>query len=572
MADKTQKLYEKALEHYHSGQVDSAEKIFKKIVIQNPKHGETLFALGKIAMQKQRFVLADQHFKKLLSYYPNHADSWTNLGLIYYQYSKNIPESISAFKKALELGANPAPIYLYLADIFKNSGDLNDAREMYEKAIETQPTMAQAHLGLANVLISLHALESAKNHFIQALTLTPHNADIVLNLITLAELQNLTIASYISEDLRTKLSGLGQQFLKAHLAQKNGDIEAAISIFKDLAQNDYLGVEIYRCFTLAELYDKTAQYELAFEYMTRANELQSLTQRAQLINATYYPALLSTIDTAVSNAQFIQDVQARTQNKSVTKQPIFIVGFPRSGTTLTGRILSMIKNVHVNDERSVLGQLSQTIQHDYNLNYPQDLPKLSAQQCDDLRQQYWQAHQKASSWVDTPIFIDKFPLNLIHLPLIYTLFPKSKIIFVKRHPLDSILSALMQNFHLNEAMIHLMKPEQAASLYKEVLSIWFKVSEVLPLEIHIITYENIVDNFDDEVKALLSFLGLEWEENIKDFYKKKQDSFQTITPSATQISQKLYSSSKQRWRHYKQQLEPVVPILSPLIKKLGYTD
>ena len=130
----------------------------------------------------------------------------------------------------------------------------------------------------------------------------------------------------------------------------------------------------------------------------------------------------------------------------------------------------------------------------------------------------------------------------------------------------------MQNFHLNEAMIHLMKPEQAASLYKEVLSIWFKVSEVLPLEIHIITYENIVDNFDDEVKALLSFLGLEWEENIKDFYKKKQDSFQTITPSATQISQKLYSSSKQRWRHYKQQLEPVVPILSPLIKKLGYTD
>jgi hypothetical protein len=207
------------------------------------------------------------------------------------------------------------------------------------------------------------------------------------------------------------------------------------------------------------------------------------------------------------------------------------------------------------------------------LSYPEDLPRLDAEQRATLRQIYWEEHQKHPSWHAAKVFCDKFPLNIVHLGLIATLFPTAKIIYLQRHPADSVLSAFMQDFQPNAAMIHTQDIADCAALYMLVREAYSAQQKALNFPVHALHYEDIVDDFDVEIAATLTYLGLPWNDAVRDFNRiEEKGEARTLTPSRKQVQRHLYSSAINRWKRYESHLKPILPALLKEAKKMGYED
>lgn len=169
-------------------------------------------------------------------------------------------------------------------------------------------------------------------------------------------------------------------------------------------------------------------------------------------------------------------------------------------------------------------------------------------------------------------FIDKFPLNLVHLPLLARIFPDARYILALRHPADAVLSGFMQNFNPNSAMANFCTLEDAAQFYDRVMGLWRRCAEMLPIAYHAVKYEDMVEDFDGEVKRLLDFLGLPWEEGVRHFHDTSRKGKVINTPSYHQVAEPIYRRAKERWRRYEPHLRPVAPILAPWVAYFGYAD
>ena len=203
--------------------------------------------------------------------------------------------------------------------------------------------------------------------------------------------------------------------------------------------------------------------------------------------------------------------------------------------------------------------------------YPADLPNLSDKEREVLRKIFWGEHQKDQHWRPCQIFCDKFPLNLVHIGLIAALFPDAKLIYVQRHPADSVLSAFMQDFRPNAAMIHTYDVDDCARLYALVRAAYTAQEDVLKMDVHRVRYESLVTDFDAEVKACLEVLGLPWDDRVRDFSAQEgQGSTRTLTPSRKQVSKTLYTSAINRWKRYEKHMQTALKTLAPQIKALGY--
>lgn len=162
------------------------------------------------------------------------------------------------------------------------------------------------------------------------------------------------------------------------------------------------------------------------------------------------------------------------------------------------------------------------------------------------------------------------PLNMTDAGFIHRLFPEAKFIFALRHPCDSVLSCFMQAFAPNEAMIEFADLRSGAEFYDCSLRVWEHFRSVLPLNVHVIKYEDVVGNFGPAIGSFLDFLGVEWEDGVQDHDRTARERAQTRTPSYSQVTEKIYTTSTGRWRAYRKHLEPILPLLCPWAQKYGY--
>ena len=167
------------------------------------------------------------------------------------------------------------------------------------------------------------------------------------------------------------------------------------------------------------------------------------------------------------------------------------------------------------------------------------------------------------------VVIDKLPLNIIHLPLIATLFPNPKIIFSLRHPADVCLSCFQQNFLLNAAMAFFTELGSAFERYRDVMMLFERYRNELKLDLHTVRYEELVQDLDGVARGVFDYLGIEGDEAYRDFHRRNQEKL-IATPSKEQVSQPIYQSSRERWRNYERELEPHLPIVQDLINAYGY--
>jgi hypothetical protein len=249
------------------------------------------------------------------------------------------------------------------------------------------------------------------------------------------------------------------------------------------------------------------------------------------------------------------------------KAHVFLVGFPRSGTTLLENVLASHPDVVSLEERNCLDSASAAY-----LTSPEGLDQLARIGPADAareRESYWAKVRKFGVEPSGRVFIDKMPLASVALPLVAKLFPDALILFACRDPRDVVLSCFRRRFGMNPSMYQLLTLEGAAAYYDSVMRLSEVYREILRLPQHLVRYERLVEDFESTARAACQFLGLEWDEGLFDFAAKAR-SRGMATPSAAQVVRGLNREGQGVWRRYREQMAPVLPVLEPWVRRFGY--
>ena len=259
--------------------------------------------------------------------------------------------------------------------------------------------------------------------------------------------------------------------------------------------------------------------------------------------------------------------QVDLSDKGDAERHVFLLGFPRSGTTLLEQVLASHPQVVTLDERTAMVDAEVEF-----LSSPEGLDRLARLEGQELklfRDAYWGRIKAFGLDVRGKVFIDKFPLATMKLPLIAKLFPHAKVLFAVRDPRAVALSCFRRGFGMNPSMYQFVTLEGTARFYDAVMALGEACRAKLPLTVHEVRYEALVEDFDATARAVADFIGLEWSEALRDFAQTAQTRA-IRTPSASQVRRGLYSDALQQWRKYQDQLAPALPILRPWVEKFGY--
>jgi hypothetical protein len=251
------------------------------------------------------------------------------------------------------------------------------------------------------------------------------------------------------------------------------------------------------------------------------------------------------------------------------ESPIFVVGFPRSGTTMLEQMLDAHPQLQSMDERAFLSNLIDQLS-EYGCEYPKDLGKLTAEQCEALRQNYWKATEQVAPRKQGQRLVDKNPLQMLRLPLINRLFPNAPIIMALRHPCDSILSNYMQHFTSNSFAVLCSSLNRLAHGYVNAMNAWIHHAEVLKPHVIHSRYEDLLDDFEGNIRRIADFLQLDDASPMARFDQHARDKGFISTPSYTQVIEPPNKKAVGRWRRYHRYFEPILPILEPIMKHWGY--
>ena len=249
-------------------------------------------------------------------------------------------------------------------------------------------------------------------------------------------------------------------------------------------------------------------------------------------------------------------------------KPVFLIGFPRSGTTLLDNILSSHPLIQVVEERPLIENLKRMLFGPMTLK---NLNSLTNNKINQLRDIYFSALRKNLIILpETKIIVDKFPLDIVHTPLILRVFPEAKFIFSLRHPCDCILSCFMQNFKINIAMSNFLSLKTSAILYDEVMTLWESCEQIFSPERIYIKYEDVVNDLKYGVQPALRFLDLDWDPNLLNYQQTALSKGFIKTPSYNQVIQKLTNQPIGRWKNYHSHFTPFLPKLKVWLKKFEY--
>jgi hypothetical protein len=244
-------------------------------------------------------------------------------------------------------------------------------------------------------------------------------------------------------------------------------------------------------------------------------------------------------------------------------EPAFVVGFPRSGTTLLDTFLMGHPATSVVEEGRMLEIATGVVSESPGVDWPHDLVMRA-------REAYFDELAEHVPRSFAGLTVDKHPLNMLRLAVLHALFPRAKLIFVQRHPCDVVLSGFMQSFKLNHAMASFLKIEDAADLYDAAMTMWTRSHEAIPQAVHTVVYERLTADPEAELRPTLDFLGLEWRDAMLDHQATAEKRGLITTASYDQVVRPLSAAPRGRWRRYRKELEPVLPILLPWAERLGY--
>jgi tetratricopeptide (TPR) repeat protein len=463
----------------------------------------------------------------------------------------NWPAARDCFLKAVELEPDCADYYFNAAICSWNAGDSRAAGEYLQSAVRIQPTLAAAQAWLGEWYLSRGMVEPARAATAAALELQRQNPDFLRARawVLAAEdpdagweiVQKLVAWTKMNPPL-ARLYGL--------LAPRFGQEGPALAVIKRLIAAGFPPNEPSLYFTAADLLERATKYDEAFAMAAKGN--------SQYRGAPYDPAAYEHL--ANSQIEYFTAERIRSLPKSTIRdeKPVFIVGMPRSGTSLVEQIVASHPAVHGAGELDFIHHIWVGLLDMLSANfsdYPKCLDKLTSDHLDGLADVYLSpltAMNPAAQRIT-----DKMPLNFFHLGLISSLFPAARIIHCTRDPMDTCLSCFMTHFIHPQPFKHdLRHLGHFYRLYERLTDHWKRVIELPMLNV---CYEQMVAEPETESRRLIEFLGLPWDDRCLKFHETKRS---VATASIMQVRRPIYETSIGRWRHYERHLVPLKSALS----------
>jgi tetratricopeptide (TPR) repeat protein len=484
-------------------------------------------------------------------------------------------EAVALLKRARALAPRDANILNSLGLCLRGLGRTDDAMEAYDAAIRADPRLAPAHYNRASVLAVLNDITAAKAGYERAVALD-RNYVAALGALAWLAAQNGDAAEARAYGARAAALDPGDIPARMALAfadLHDRDLDSSRSRLETL-RHDPAVTPTNRAIVLGligDLEDAASRPAEAFAaYQASSEQLQQL-------NAAIFEA--PGRETALARARRLtrwfsaadpeawREAPEARPRAADPKAHVFLVGFPRSGTTLLENVLAAHPDVVSLEEKDCLNpSIDSALGSDEGLERLASIPSGEAAR---QRDAYWAAVRGYGVEPRGKVFIDKMPLMSVNLPLVAKLFPKARILFARRDPRDVVLSCFRRRFNMNPAMYQLLTLEGAASFYDEVMRLSELYRALLPLPQHLIRYESLVEDFDSTARAACAFLELEWNEGLRDFAAKARTRG-ISTPSAAQVARGLNREGQGSWRRYHEQMAPVLPVLRPWVEAFGY--
>jgi hypothetical protein len=259
--------------------------------------------------------------------------------------------------------------------------------------------------------------------------------------------------------------------------------------------------------------------------------------------------------------------QPRSAPATPSGQHVFLIGFPRSGTTLLEVILEGHPDVVTLEERELF--FEPALHYMSDLSDLDHLAQASDEELDRYRAAYWTAARRCGVDPNGKVFIDKYPLNILKLPLIAKLFPHAKILLARRDPRDVVLSCFRRRFQMSPPMYELLTLESGAAYYDLVMRLERVLLKLLDLHPHVVSHERLLDDFDGEMRAICEYVGIQWTAKMGEFAERAKRR-PSATPSTAQLTAGLSRRGLGQWRRYAAELAPVLSTLQPWAAEFGY--
>lgn len=598
-------IIHKGVQAHRAGRLGDAESLYRQVLDIQPNHGEANHLLGLIAFQVGHNDQAIQFIKKAIRANPDVAAFHANLGPAL-QKKGRLDDAITSCARAIELDSEHAEAHANLASAYHQRGNLDEAVASFRKAIAIDPDFAEAHNNLGNTLKEQGQFEEALVCYRQALSINPSDVEAHYNVGFALQEQgrfdeamasyrqaveinpDFAMAHYNLSNLYEKASQLdkadhhiglalrdypdhpGANVSLAILMRRRGETAAAIKRLEDLTSGKLADADAVRVhFELGKLYDLELDSARAFRHFTLANAAQGREVGHKAgVQAEGYRQFVNHTASALS-PEFVAS-WSPGKAAPASETPVFLVGFPRSGTTLLDQILDGHKQLQVMEENPAMAAVRARVEAMPG-GYPNALAGLKDADIKTLRDIYKGHVEQFLEKQPGTTLIDKLPLNIINIPLIVRLFPDARFILALRHPLDVVMSNFMQFFQLNDATSHFMTIEGTATLYGQIMNFWLRCAEVLDLNFHTTKYEDLVTDMEGEARSLLAFLAVDWDEHVLDYRNHARQRGVINTPSYAQVTEPIYQRAKYRWIRYEEQLAPIVADIKPLAATFGYT-
>jgi len=543
---------------------DLALKNFQKTVEIDQKFLQGYNNIANIHRELKNTEESIKYFKKAIKINPNYINAIFNLAVVYSEIGED-KASANYFMMVLKINPNHIPTLNNFGILLKNSKKYSEAMICFEKIIKIDSNFLRAYNNIGTIALELGDIKKSINSYKKAFNLNPNTFTSYRNLLAVYENSN-QIESYEKILKLTKEKFPNENVLNFYdavlLFRKKRYKESINLLEKNLFENE---LEIKRNFFLGKSYDLINQTASAFKHFNRANKLTENSLEAKKFDKNKY---LSNIDYRKKYFTKHNINKWKPLNYSSNNlNPVFLIGFPRSGTTLLDTILRSHPKIEViEEEPMVLNMLSVIKKNKFDY-----LKNISSNKINELQKRYKNELRKhVENTNKSKLYIDKLPLNIINAGEISRIFPNAKFILALRHPVDCVLSCYMQDFKLNDAMNNFINLGDSANLYRKTMKLWEQYTSTLKINYISIKYENLITDLEINIKTIVKFLDLNWDQSMLNYRKTAFERNKISTPSYYQVIQPIYKHADQRWRRYKKYLTDIEPILSEFIDKYKY--
>ncbi len=499
-------------ELYHSGQMTRAEKACEDLLRNFPESLIVLNIWGAVLRKQGKLHNAVMAFDRAIRLKPDYIEAYNNRGNALRDLGK-LQEALNDYNKAIQLKPDYADAYLNRGNTLRNLGRLQEALTDYNTFIQFKPGYAKAYNNRGISLTHFGRFKEALSDYNKAIELKPDYAEVHRHISVLKKFKPDDTQIGIME----------------RLIEKN-------------ESND--SDKMHLCFALAKAYEDVADYDKSFKFIKRGNDLRkkelnySLEKDRSIINGVL---------------RIIEKKLSLTPIKNDPVMPVFIVGMPRSGTTLVEQILASHSQVYGAGELDTMSYFGKkALSRYYSQGASQNNSQLLQKALNKLHDEYIKSLKDLN--VTEKIITDKMPGNFIWIGFILSVFPKVKIINMNRDPRATCWSIYKHNFSSkgHGYAYDMLELAEYYNIYVDLMAFW---RSCFPNKIYDLCYEELTENQEEETHKLLSYCGLEFEEQCIDFHKTERI---VQTASAAQVRKKMYTGSSEDWKNFEKYMQPML--------------